>query len=94
MDDFANYPESVAERRSDASRKASDWSPRECLISVLRQIDRGEIDPKGLIVCWCEVDDKAGVSETSFRASMPNPLLSQGLLLRTAQIITAPDEGR
>lgn len=53
-DTYAGYPRSVNEVRSTRSGKASDWSPREALISLLRNIDEGHCDPESLVVVFRE----------------------------------------
>lgn len=42
--DFAGQPISLSERRAEKSGKAKDWSPRDALVSLLREIDAGELD--------------------------------------------------
>lgn len=42
MAEYANYPVSLAERKAEASGKARDWTPRDALISVLRDLDAGK----------------------------------------------------
>jgi hypothetical protein len=53
-DSYANYPPSVNEVRSMRSGNAADWSPREALIQMLRDIDSGAIQPDALIVSFRE----------------------------------------
>lgn len=72
-DDFKDYPLSVAEIRSDKSWSASDWNPRDVLISCLREIDKGKIDPISLVVCFSTGDkNDPSVRRTGFRAAGPN----------------------
>jgi hypothetical protein len=49
---FSNYPRSINEVRSDKSGEAADWSPRECLIAMLREIDEGNIAPEYVVIAW------------------------------------------
>ena len=41
--DYANHPPTVNEIRSDKTGNGSDWTPRDALIALLRDIDSGEI---------------------------------------------------
>ena len=50
MDSYADVPVSIAEARSDRTAKSNDWTPRDALISMLRQIDRKEIAPDQLVI--------------------------------------------
>lgn len=49
-DDFSNYPKSIGDIRSDKSGAAKDWSPRDALIWVLREIDSGNLDASDVII--------------------------------------------
>ena len=51
-DNFSDYPKSLAERRADGDADASKWSPRDVLISLLREMDRGDISPDEIVVCY------------------------------------------
>ncbi len=83
-EDFANYPKTVGEHRSDLSGDASDWAPRDVLIEVLRAIDDGHIAPDSMLVCW--YDSKSSASD--FRASAPNVMTALGLLARTTFLLS------
>ena len=48
---FKDYPPTIGEIRSDKSGNAKDWTPREALIDMLRQIDNG-LDVHGLIISY------------------------------------------
>lgn len=58
MTGFKDYPETVGEIRADKTQSAADWSPRDVLINVLRDIDNGKLSPTTLIVCH---DDNSGM---------------------------------
>ncbi len=80
MDDYKDHPKSVTELRSDKTDKASDWTPRDVLIAMLRKIDSGEItDIKALSVVWT-VDGKSSWSSTS----SPYSLMTIGMLTNAA----------
>jgi hypothetical protein len=52
LDSFADYPKTVGEHRSDKTDEASDWTPRDALIAMLRDIDTGVVAPDNLIIVW------------------------------------------
>ena len=49
---FADYPKTLGEHRSDKSDQANDWTPRDALIAMLRDIDSGAASPDNLIIVW------------------------------------------
>lgn len=73
---FADHPRSVAEIRSERSTDARDWTPRDVLISVLRDIDAGKIAPSAIVVCV----DEAEKNKSSWWAASPSMIVSLGLL--------------
>jgi hypothetical protein len=77
-EDFSNHPKSVGEARSARTSDASDWTPRDVLIDVLRDIDAGRVRPDCLIVVHREL------GKTSFAMATPDPLIALGLLIRAA----------
>jgi hypothetical protein len=54
MDDgsFAGYPISLNEAKASKAKNGGLWTPRDALISMLRDIDSGEIAPEQLIVLY------------------------------------------
>lgn len=52
--DFSKTPVSIGELRADKERRASMWTPRECLIAALRDIDSGKIKPDVLFIGFSE----------------------------------------
>ena len=75
-DNFSNYPRSIGELKSERSDKASDWTPRDVLIDVLRDIDNGKLDLDALVV----VMRQRAASGVGFRVSSPNGLTTLGML--------------
>lgn len=51
-EDFSTAPRSIGELRSDRSLSPADWSPRDVLVSTLRDLDSGAIKPTDLVVLW------------------------------------------
>jgi hypothetical protein len=83
MDDFTDHPLSVAEIRANRSEECHDWTPRDALISVLRELDSGERDIDTLIVCWRE-RHKDGKETGHFRQAAQDVFINLGLLATTA----------
>ena len=42
--DYSNYPTSLLDKKSEESRNAKDWTPRDVLIKALREMDSGEME--------------------------------------------------
>lgn len=80
-DNFADHPLSITELRSDKSQNAADWSPRDALISALRDLDAGKIKPDALVVCYRKKDSDGAV-ETSWYSASPDLHTSLGMLAR------------
>lgn len=78
---FADHPESIGEIRANKSESCSDWTPRDALISVLRQIDSG-LAVDALVVCWRQ-NNTCGHDTGHFRSAAPDPFVSLGLLATT-----------
>ena len=83
MDNFSAYPPSLGELRSDKSDRASDWTPRDALISVLRDIDTGVINPDALVISYRQ-PAADGHGSSAFVMASPDPLICLGLLARSA----------
>ena len=79
-ENFAGHPRSVTEIRSDKSQNAADWSPRDVLINLLRQIDEGKADPTALVVAWGNIE--GDTVDTHYAASSPNGLVTLGVVAR------------
>lgn len=80
-DDFADYPVSVSEARADREDDCRLRSPRDALISVLRDIDEDKVAPDALICIYRERGDD-GSTQTHFAAASPDIHTSLGLLTR------------
>ena len=75
---FKNYPLSLNEIKSEKEHDASLWTPRDCLIDLLRQIDNGK-KINSLIICY-EYTDENEYSRASHQQSTKNGLTTLGLL--------------
>lgn len=59
VENFADHPRSIAEIRSDKSLDASDWTPRDALIKLLRMHDSGEQVLTTLVAVYAYDDAEA-----------------------------------
>jgi hypothetical protein len=89
---FADHPESVTEIRSNKLQAAAGRLPRDALLSVLKDIDRGEINPDHLVICYRSPlrknDAGQTVTDTWYSIAGPDPHVVLGLLTRTIIEIT------
>lgn len=85
---FANTPMSLSEARASRSQSARDWTPRDALIELLRQIDRGEVRIDQLVMAYRCVDADSS-TRTTFSAAVPDLNAGLGLLTRGAYLIQA-----
>jgi hypothetical protein len=67
MDNFRDSPQTIGELRATRTQDNSDWSPRDTIIYMLREIDSGRFKPSKVIAVWAEGGDlrivQAGCSE-------------------------------
>ncbi len=79
-DDFRNAPVTIGELRSDRSGKGNDWTPREMLVSLLREIDNGmKVDR--IVVCMAQYKGENKIA-VQCRIVGDNYLEAMGLLER------------
>lgn len=78
-EDFSKYPKSIGEARAEASDLAKDWTPREALISMLRDIDSGKLQTDAIVICFRRPNGE----KPGFVVASPDPLVTLGLLERT-----------
>ena len=52
MDDFSKAPKSVAEARAERTESTKSWTPRDALVSILREIDAGRLDAKTVFIAY------------------------------------------
>ncbi len=83
-DTYADYPRSVNELRSQRSGNAADWSPREMLITLLRDLDAGSIKPESMVVVFRQKRHPG--YRTDFSAACPDGTVLVGLL-ETAKLM-------
>ncbi len=81
MTDYGNHPVSLTEARAQRSEDSRLWTPRDALISLLRDIDSGEINPDALVTV-CRTKDEDGSYRTTFANATPDVHVAMGLLAR------------
>jgi hypothetical protein len=79
-------PISIGELRAARSGNAADWTPRDCLMDMVRAIDEGRLNPDGLIVCFYN-EKEHGSIDIKFSQAMPNPLMASGTLQRVSNML-------
>lgn len=87
--DFKDYPKSLDEVRANKAKNGAKWTPRDALISLLRDIDNG-VDIDMLIVgyrCQDENDKKNDTYTYLYHQATPNLLTALGLLDMTKELI-------
>ena len=72
---YADAPKSVGEARARKERDASKWTPRDALVSLLRDIDNGMVID-GLVMFYHRPED----NETFFSAATKTKREALGLV--------------
>ena len=81
MDDFSNAPQSITEIRADKAENGALWTPRDALVSLLREIDRGDCKPDALVIIVRELGDGPGKVNTFYRNACADPHIAYGLMV-------------
>lgn len=76
---YKNHPVSLGEIKSEKSHDSEHWTPRECLISMLREIDNG-FNPETLVICLTYKNEGDTKLRFRFSQSSKDGLHSVGLL--------------
>jgi hypothetical protein len=82
MDDFSKHPKSITELRAQRTQRASDWTPRDALIELLRDIDSGAVTVDALVIIGRQIEGD-GVHLLR-RICAPDAITSVGLLNRAS----------
>lgn len=85
-EDFSNYPKSITEIKGDKTGDASDWTPRDAIIDVLREIDRDKLTVDCAVICY-RVRKPDGHTSTRFRNASPDIHTAFGILKLTENLI-------
>lgn len=86
VDDFSGYPKSVSEEKANREASAALWTPRDAIISVLRDIDSGELDITAVSIAFLHKTE-AGGEKVGYSTSAPNTTTALGLLSRASFLI-------
>lgn len=78
---FADAPTTIGEARAQRDQSAAKWSPRDLLISLLREIDSGETKISALVVSYAVEHDDGALSH-GYRNACPDNFTALGLLAR------------
>ncbi|MBB6167130.1 hypothetical protein [Chelatococcus composti] len=74
MDDFSKAPMSIGEIRASRELDGSKWTPRDVLVSLLREIDAGERQVDTIFVAFANGD------EVGYRQSSPGAVRTVGVI--------------
>jgi hypothetical protein len=77
---FTNEPMSITEVRSLTEDSAREWTPRDVLVHLLRDIDSGKLDMDALVVLYRYTAPEGKVGNTSWMTSSPDPYTSLGIV--------------
>ncbi len=94
MDDFSNHPRTIGELRTERDDKSRNWTVRDMLISLLRDIDSGKgeyqkADRAVLIIGNIDPQDNSTDIQV-LRAQTGSPWESMGMLHEAMAILTGP----
>lgn len=81
-DDFSKMPESIAEIKANRASKASLWTPRDALISALRDVDSGKLNPFVAFIVLGNSDPETSGTYTSFFVAGKNNYEIVGCAIR------------
>lgn len=83
-EDFSKAPVSITELRSSKTQRAADWTPRDALIHMLRQIDEGKVELNDLVLVGR--GKESGEPTVFWSAATANSYETLGLLARVQHI--------
>lgn len=79
-DNFADAPISITEARSERDRDAAKWTARDVLISMLREIDRGELTVDTMFIAFRTAPSEAKpFGHLSYRQRGDDPMATIGV---------------
>jgi hypothetical protein len=90
IDDFSTAPVSVAESRADRDADAGKWTPRDVLVQLLREIDRGETKVDVVFLALGERLD-GNDTRTGFRCAGPDHWIIAGVANRAMWLLNSSD---
>lgn len=86
-DDFSKAPLTITELRAKRSGNAEDWTPRDALVHVLRQIDSGELVADDVIVITVRAYGD-GDDQLIINSGTANRTRQAGIIARAANLIS------
>lgn len=86
MTDFAEHPRSLGEVKANRDHDATQWSPRDVLIYMLREIDARKIEPTALVVSY-QIKNEEGVMGGFNAVSAPDKIVAVGLLTHSIHLL-------
>jgi hypothetical protein len=90
MDSYADAPTSITEAKSCKLHDGSLWTPRDAIISVLRDIDAGKIKVKNVAICLTVEDDDGDVA-TEHVAAYKTRLELLGTIIKTMNWVSGKE---
>ena len=88
---YADYPISIGELRSEQTEQSCDWTARDALIDVLRQIDNG-LTVTTMVISYVEETEEGTNTNSRMVTPCPNSRnLILGLLARVSFLIQQGD---
>lgn len=87
---YKDAPKSITEIKADRAHSAKLWTPRDCLIATLREIDSGQINPTGLAICYVETD-KDGEEQSGHMISYKSRLAMLGVSVKLTKWISGEE---
>jgi hypothetical protein len=81
-DDYSKTPQSIAEIRANRSELASLWTPRDALISALRDVDGKKVNPFVAFIVLGNNDTESGGTYTRFWVAGKNNYEIAGVAMR------------
>lgn len=85
---FADHPKSITEARASRSSDAADWTPRDALILLLREIDSGSAVVDSCVIAYRLVNEDGSKTAAYINAS-PDGDVALGVLTRVTATIAS-----
>lgn len=85
-ENFAGYPVSTREAKAEKTRNSKHWTPRDVLLSLLRDLDSGAEHADDLVVAFRRVHED-GSTLTRFRVAARDHHVAMGLFAVGAHMI-------
>jgi len=90
---FAGQPQTIGELRAERSSSAADWSPRDVLVSMLRDIDSGKLKVSDLVIAYRVPVENRG-HKTWVDCAVKDPMVALGLAGRAVHLFNRDLDGK